>query len=138
MKGDRPAGVTAIAGLFLLAAGYLLVVGLLMLARPGLVSLAAGADLLGGLEVAGPYVFLLTSVLGAAIALELLHLHNWARRAAMLIAMMGVVLALPRVSNAVVDFRIGQLAGGGLGLMVRGVIIWYLYQAPVRKLFAAQ
>src|SRR2546425_10421657 len=43
---ERPTIVTAIAALFLLSAVYLLIVGLAMLARPGLVSMAAGADLL--------------------------------------------------------------------------------------------
>src|SRR5207249_4238779 len=53
---ERPTIVTAIAALFLLSAVYLLIVGLTMLARPGFLSMAAGADLLSGLETAGPYV----------------------------------------------------------------------------------
>ncbi len=138
MKADRPRGVTAIAVLFVLAAAYLLLVGLVMLARPGLVSMAAGADLLGGLEVAGPYMFLLMAALGTAIALGLLHLHNWARRVAIVVAMIGVVLLLPRVSSAVVDFRIGKLACGGLAVIVRVVIVWYLYRVPVKEVFQAR
>jgi hypothetical protein len=73
---ERPAGVTAVATAFLLAAAYLLAVGTTMLARPGLVSMAAGAELLGGLEIAGPYVFVLTAAVGAAVALGLLRRHN--------------------------------------------------------------
>ncbi len=135
MKADRPRGVTAIALLFVLAASYLLAVGLVMLASPGVISMAAGADLLGGLEVAGPYMFLLMAAVGTAISLGLLHLRNWARRVAIVIAMIGVVLLLPRVSSAVVDFRIGKLAWGGLAVIVRVVIVWYLYQVPVREVF---
>lgn len=138
MKADRPAGVTAIAVLFLLAAAYLLVVGLLMLARPGLVSMAAGADLLGGLEVAGPYVFLLMAVVGAAIALGLFRLHNWARRVAIVIAMIGVALLLPRVSSSVTNLQIGKLAWSGLAMIVRVVMVWYLYQVPVREVFTTE
>ncbi len=89
MKADRPRGVTAIAVLFLLAAAYLLVVGLLMLASPGLISMAAGADLLAGLEVAGPYMFLLMAAVGTTIAVGLLHLRNWARRVAALVALLA-------------------------------------------------
>jgi hypothetical protein len=138
VKADRPRGVTGVAVLFVLAAAYLLAVGLVMLARPGLISMAAGADLLGGLEVAGPYMFLLIAALGTAIAVGLLHLHNWARRVAIVIAMIGVVLVLPRVSSSVIDLRIGKLAWGGLAMIVRVVIVWYLYQVPVREVFEAK
>ena len=94
MTVERPAGVTAVAAAFLLAAVYLLAVGLTMLARPGLVSMAAGAQLLGGLELAGPYMFLLMSGLGGVIALGLWLLHRWARWLAILVAMIGVVMLL--------------------------------------------
>jgi uncharacterized membrane protein (DUF2068 family) len=84
-----------VAATFLLAAAHLLVVGLTMLLRPGLVSMAAGAELLGGLELAGPYMFLLVAGLGAVIALGLWRLHRWARWLAILAAMIGVVLCCP-------------------------------------------
>ncbi len=138
MKVERPAGVTAAAVAFLLAAAYLLVVGLTMLARPGLVSMAAGAELLGGLELAGPYMFLLMAALGAVVALGLWRLHRWARWLAILIAMIGVVLLLPRVSSAMLDFRIAKLAWGGLGTIVRVMIVGYLLQEPVRDAFTAK
>ena len=136
MTVERPAGVAAVAAAFLLAAAYLLVVGLTMLARPGLVSMAAGAELLGGLELAGPYMFLLMAALGAVIALGLWRLHRWARWLAILVAMIGVVMLLPTVSSAMLDFRIGILASGGLGVIVRTMIVWYLFQGPVGDAFA--
>jgi hypothetical protein len=135
MTPELPAGVSAVASVFLLAATYLLTVGLTMLARPGLVSMAAGAELLGGLELAGPYMFLLMAAVGVAVGLGLLRLHNWARWIAILMAMIVVVLLLPSVSSAIFDFRLGKLAWGGLGTMVRVLIAWYLYQAPVRDAF---
>ena len=95
MKVERPAGVTAIAVAFLLAAGYLLVIGLTMLARPGLISMAAGAPLLGGLELAGPYMFLLLAVLGIVVGIGLLRLYNWGRWAAILTAVIGVFFCCP-------------------------------------------
>jgi len=132
---ERPAGVTAAATTFLLAAAYLLGVGTTMLARPGLVSLAAGRELLGGLEIAGPYLFLLAATVGAAIALGLLRLDSWARWMAILVTMIGVVLLLPSIFSAAVDLRIGELAWGGVGTIVRVVIAWYLYQPAVREAF---
>jgi hypothetical protein len=136
MTAERPAGVTAVAATFLLAAAYLLVVGLTMLARPGVVSMAAGAELLGGLELAGPYMFLLMAALGAIVALGLWQLHRWARWLAILIAIIGVVLLLPSVSSAVFDFRMTKLVSGGLGVIVRTMIVWYLSQEPVGTAFA--
>jgi hypothetical protein len=130
--------VTAVAAAFLLAAAYLLAVGLTMLARPGLVSMAAGAELLGGLELAGPYMFLLIGALGGVIALGLWRLHGWARWLAILAAMIGVAMLLPSVSSAVLDFRIAKLASGGLGVIVRTLIVWYLLQEPAREAFTTK
>ena len=138
MSQDRPAGVTVVAVVFLLASAYLASVGLAMLAKSGLVSMAAGADLLSGLETAGPYMFLLIAGVGAAIALGLFRRNNWARRAAIGIAMIGFVLLIPTVSGAVIDFNFARLARSGFGLMARVVIVFYLYQLPVREFFAAK
>jgi len=132
---ERPAGVVAIAGIFLLTGAYLVSIGSVMLVRPGLVSMAAGAELLGGLELAGPYMFLLTGAVAAIIGFGVLRLNNYARRAAILAAIAGLVLLIPSVSSSVVDFRIKTLAWGALGVVVRVIIVWYLYQEPVREAF---
>ena len=132
---QRPIGVTVIAAIFFLVAAYLFVIGLLMLSRPGVISMAAGAPLLGGLEVAGPYAFLLAGVFGAGVAFGLLRLNKWARRLAIIITMIGVVLLIPRVSSSVVDFQVGKLAGEGLQIILRATVVWYLYQEPIAEVF---
>jgi hypothetical protein len=137
MPVERPAGVTAVAAAFFLSGAYLLVGGLIMLVRPGAVSMAAGAALLGGLELAGPYMFLLAAGVGVTVALGLWWLHRWARWLAILIAMIGVVMLLPSVSSAMLDFRIARLAWGGLGTILRVMMVWYLFQGPVRDAFGA-
>ncbi len=136
MTVERPAGVTAVAAAFLLAAVYLLVVGLTMLARPGAVGMSTGAELLGGLELAGPYMFLLVAGVGLAVALGLWRLHRWARWTAIVLALIGLVMMVPSVSSAVFDFRIAKLASGGLGAIIRTMIVWYLFQAHVSDAFA--
>jgi len=130
-----PIAVSLIAILFLLTAVYLIVIAIVMLLSPGSVSMSSGADLLGGLEVAGPYMFLLVAAVAMAIGVGLLRLSNWARRLAIVTALLGMVLLLPSVSSAVIDFRIAQLIWGGLGVMVRAMIVWYLYQRPVKEAF---
>jgi hypothetical protein len=136
-QAARPSGVAVIAFAFLLASVYLLTAGGLMLLRPGLVGIAAGAVLLGGLEVAGPYMFLLIAALGLAISRGLFHLHNWARRVATLVAIGGIVLLIPRISGDVVSLRVGRLAWAALQMMVRVLIVFYLHQSPVREAFEA-
>jgi len=134
---QRPTGVTVIGGLFLVVAGYVSVVGAVMLASAGTVSMAWGAPLLGGLEVAGPYMFLLMGVLGCLIGVGLLRLDRWARWAAILAGLVGVVMLAPTVASAVFEFRISRLVWGGLGVMLRVLIVWYLYQGPVVQRFEA-
>jgi hypothetical protein len=132
-----PSGVRAIAALFALCAIYLGIAGGLMLVRPGLVPLAAGAPLLFGLELAGPYMFLLTAVVGAGIAWGLLELNKIVRHAATLVAIAGIVMLVPPVSAAAVMVQPEALALGGLGIIVRVMVAWYLSQGHIADQFKA-
>jgi len=132
------AGVSAVAVVFFLASAYLCVVGAVMLAWPGMLSMVLGAPLLGGLELAGPYMFLLVGSVGALVGWGLLRLNKWARRAAIIAALIGLVMLLPTVSAAALGFRLGPLVWGGLGVIVRVMIVWYLYQQPVAERFQAR
>jgi hypothetical protein len=132
---ERPSGVIGIAAIFFLAAAYLISLGLTMLVAPGVVAMAWGAPLLGGLELAGPYMFLLVGSITALIGWGLLRLNNWARWIAILAAGLGAFMLVPSVSGAVVYFDFARLAWGGLGVMLRVAIIWYLFQEPVTDQF---
>jgi hypothetical protein len=132
-----PSGVRAIAALFGLCGIYLGIAGGLMLVRPGLVPMAAGAPLLFGLELAGPYMFLLTAVVGAGIAWGLLELNNIVRHAATLVAIAGIVMLVPAVSAAVVMIQPKALVFGGLGIIVRVMVAWYLSQGHIADHFKA-
>jgi hypothetical protein len=48
------------------------------------------------------------------------------------------VALMPDVSSAVVEFRAGKLAWGALGIIVRVMMVWYLYQTPVVETFASR
>ena len=134
LPSSIPSGVVAIAIAFFIAAAYLGSLGVVMLASPGAVSMALGAPLLNGLELAGPYMFLLIAGVGALIGSGLLRLNNWARRAAIVVAFIGVAMLVPSASAAAVDFR-ASLLWSGLGIIVRVIIVWYLYQEPVAETF---
>jgi hypothetical protein len=130
-----PTGVTAIAILFFVAAAYLSLLAAVTLASPGTLSMGLAAPLLNGLELAGPYMFLLIGGVGALIGWGLLRLNKWARRSALSVALIGVVMLVPAVSAAAVDLGT-SLLWGGLGIIVRVMIVWYLFQAPVAEAFA--
>ena len=124
-----------IAAVFFLVGAYLAGVGVIMLVSPGWIGMAAGAPLLGGLELAGPYMFLLAGVVSLAIGWGLLRRNNWARRAAVTVALLGVVMLVPSVSGAVINAQLGALAWGGLGIIVRVVIDWFLFQSSTTEAF---
>jgi hypothetical protein len=133
---ERPSGVPAISILFFLVAAYLAGVGLVMLISPGLVSMAMGAPLLGGLELAGPYMFLLVAAFAASVGWGLLRLNHWARRGAIVAAFAGFVMLIPSVSDAAAGIHMGELIWSGLGIIVRMAVIWYLWQTPVAEQFS--
>ncbi len=132
----RPLGVTVIAGVFLAAAGYLASIALIRLARPDAVSLMLASPLLNGLELAGPYMFLLMGGVGVTIAAGLFYLQNWARRLAIFAALLGLVMLVPTVSAAATAEPSRSLLYSALGVIIRAMILWYLYQTPVAETFS--
>ncbi|HTR26235.1 MAG TPA: hypothetical protein VMI10_19840 [Terriglobales bacterium] len=125
----------AIAALFALTALYLASLGLVMLARPGAISMTAGAPLLFGLELAGPYMFLLTALCAVAVAFGLLRRNNIARHTATLIAIAGIAMLVPPVSAATVTANAKLLATSGLGIIVRVIVAWYLSRREAAEEF---
>jgi hypothetical protein len=97
--------------------------------------MSAGAPLLFGLELAGPYMFLLTAAIAAGVAWGVFELNNIVRRVASLIAITGVVMLVPSVSDATVMVQPKALAFGGLGIMVRVIVAWYLSRTDVADAF---
>jgi hypothetical protein len=132
-----PTGVRAIAALFALCAIYLAIAGTVMLLRPGAIPMSAGAPLLFGLELSGPYMFLLMAIVGGGVAWGLVELNNIVRHAAALIAIAGIVMLVPSVSAATVMVQPKALAFGGLGIIVRVMVAWYLSRREVADRFKA-
>ncbi len=131
---QRPIGVTAIAILFSLISVYLGSLGVIMLLAPGAISMSLGAPLLHGLQVAGPYMFLLTAALAVIVALGLLRLNNLARRAAIIICFAGMVMLLPKVSADAADLNPRLFTAGSM-VVIRMMIVWYLWQGWTAEKF---
>ena len=131
---ERPAGVIAIATLFFLVSLYLAGAGVLLVEAPDSVPLTVGSPLLHGLELAGPYMFLIAATVAAGVGFGLWRLHQAGRLAAIILAIAGVVLLIPKVSAEATDFSLRFLLAG-LGITIRVMIAWYLWQGPVANEF---
>jgi hypothetical protein len=131
----RPAGVTVVAVACLLMTGLYLAFALLT--WRGVVPLASGAFLVGaGLELYGPLMFVIFAFLFARAGFGLLRLSRWSRYLVILLAGLGIYLLIPTLSSAVMEFRVQALVRDGAQVMVRGAVIWYMLQPPVRDVFA--
>ena len=135
MTSTRPAGVTAIGALCIVAALTSLAFALLI--ATGRIPLSSGGFLVGGgLEQLGPVAFLLYAALLLLLAIALCRRLRFARRATALAAILGIALAVPAISSAVVDSRLFAIAREGLQIIVRVMIVFYLSQKPVKEWFA--
>jgi hypothetical protein len=124
---ERPRGITFIAVIFFAASAYLFVLAVVKLAFPDSISLSLGAPLLHGLELAGPYAFLLAAAAAAVVAVGLLRQNNLARRAAFVICAVGMFMLIPKVSAAAVDISPRFFLVGSM-FVARVIIVWYLWQ----------
>lgn len=95
-----------------------------MLLGPGAIPMSAGAPLLFGLELSGPYMFLLMAIVGGGVAWGLEELNNIVRHAAVLIAIRGTVMLVRPVSAASVMVQPKALAFGGPRIIVRVMVAW--------------
>ena len=133
---SHPKGVVVIAALFAIAAVYLCAVATVRLTWPEAVSLMAGKNFLYGLELAGPYMFLIGAAVYAVVAWGLFRLQNWARWIAMLILVISIMPLVPKISMAGIGVPVLWY---GMQIALRVAIGWYLAQAPsVIDAFAAK
>lgn len=135
MLEDRPRGVKVIAALCVVLAITALTIAILLVAAQ--IPLSAGAFLLGGgLEQLGPIAFLIYAALFFLLAVALWKRWRWSRRIAILLAVIGVAMAVPAISSAVMDSRLFAIAREGAQIIVRVMIVFYLSQEPVKEWFA--
>jgi hypothetical protein len=133
---QRPAGITAIAVVFFLAAGYLWTIAAATLIAPTAISPMRGAQLMYGLEMGGSTAVFLIGLEWVLVGVGLLWLHNWARWVAMLVMVVGMAMLIPKIGAAEIG---AGLLWDGLQIALRAAVAWYLAQAPaVIDSFSAQ
>src|SRR5271165_234513 len=128
---ERPPGVAILVAVCgLLSAISLAFAALLLLHK---VPLSAGASLLGGgLEQLGPFAFLLYGTILTVLGVALWRRWKGARRAAIVLAAAGILLAMPAISSAFEDERIYAILREAIQIMVRVLVVYYLSQEPVK------
>ena len=137
LSDERPRGVIAISALCALVGIASLVFAALFMAHA--IPLSSGAFLIGGgFEQLGPLIFLLYAVLMGLLAVALWRRWRWVRRVTILVAVVGIVLAVPALSSAVMDSRVLAVGREGLQIIVRVVIVYYLSQEPVKEWFTVR
>jgi ammonia channel protein AmtB len=77
------------------------------------------------------------AVVGGGVAWGLVELNNIARHAALLIAITGIVMLVPSVSAATVMVQPKALAFGGVGIIVRVIVAWFLSRREIADQFKA-
>jgi hypothetical protein len=118
-----------------LASAYLLILGLIKLINPEAIPLSLGTPLLHGLEIYGPYMFLLAGGFGLIVTYGLFRLKDFARRAAIVICVAGMVLLIPKVSADTAEFSLDFFVAGSM-IVVRIMIAWYLWQRWTAEKFS--
>jgi hypothetical protein len=137
MSEHWPAGVNAIVALCLVSALTSLAFALLIVA--GRIPLSSGAFLIGGgREQSGPVAFLLYAALMILLVVALWRRWRWARRIVIIVAVIGIAMAVPGLSSAVMDSRIAAIGREGLQIIIRVIVVYYLSQEPVKDWFAAR
>jgi hypothetical protein len=131
----RPAPITALSILAIAAAAYLMAVGATMFLNWDTFSFRAGATLLAGFETAGPFAFLIGAGVYALIAYSLWILRNWARHAAIGVAALQAILALPKVSEDAIALNFPRLVISGLPMVVAAALIFYLAKPSTAAAF---
>jgi hypothetical protein len=127
----RRTGVAAIASVCLLLSFYLLVCAVLLLVKPGVLSLGSAAWLLGGMELRGPVLFLLLGALFLVVAFGLWTRRNWAGLVTRGICIGVIALSAPAISSAVVEYHTLPLLREGSKIILSAAAIWYLSQEHV-------
>jgi hypothetical protein len=146
-KMNRPTGVTVLAVLQFIGAGFCVVAALLMMVGGTFVAailgrVGAGGD--GGTAMAG--MGALFGVVGGVFCLALAALYgvvgwgmwslkSWARIVTIVLAAIGALFQVMGIMGSMLHFRIGALIWNLIWLGVNGFIVWYLIQPRVKAAF---
>lgn len=138
----RPTGVTIIAVLDFIGAGFCVLAGLGMMLGGGFIASmmsqqegGAGAGLLGAIGAAAGVFFLVLAAVAVLLGWGLWKLKEWARIVTIVFAATGAVFALIGMFAVLGHFAAVGIVVGLIRLAINGLIIWYLLQPHVKAAF---
>jgi cbb3-type cytochrome oxidase subunit 3 len=137
----RPTGVTVLAVLDFIGAGFCVLAGIGMLLGGGFIASmmsqqqGASAGLLAAIGAAAGVFILLCAAIAALLGWGLLKLMNWARITTIVLAALGVIFGLFGLVGALGHFAAGVMFFTLCRIAINGVIIWYLLQPNVKTAF---
>lgn len=137
----RPTGVTVIAVLDFIGAGFCVLAGIgLMLGGGFIASMmsqqqGAGAGLLAAVGAAAGVFLLFCAAIAAFLGWGLLKLKNWARIVTIVFAALGAVGALFGIFAVLAHFAPIGVFWALCRLAINGWIIWYMLQPHVKAAF---
>ena len=120
---ERPTGVTILAVLAFIVGIFGALGGLLVVAA-GTAAAAYGFGIEGGLAVVIGALVLIVGLLWLAVGWGLWNINKWGYQLAMILAIIGIILALPGIAGA-----------GIVTIIINGIIIYYLIQPEIKDVF---
>ncbi len=141
---ERPVGVTVLAVLEFISAGFLILLGLLLIVGMSVLGAMGGGGegsgvmaVLGTLGAVAGVVVMILSVIPLAVGIGLWKLKNWARIVVIVFSILGLVSNLFGVIGGVSTGEMVSLSSGVIGLGINILVIWYMLQAHVKQAFGA-
>ena len=137
----RPTGVTVLAVLDFIGAGFCVLAGIGMMLGGGFMASmmsqqqGVSAGLLAAIGAAAGVLILVCAAIAALLGWGLLKLMNWARITTIVLAALGIVFGLFGLLGAFSHFAAVAIVWTLCRLAINGVIIWYLLQPNVKAAF---
>ena len=140
---ERPTGITILALFNFIWAFFSVLTAMVFFSGLGLVGVRAGAAsaVRGGAPVAlarglGTVSgILVASGIEVLAGVGLLKLRNWARILTIILASVGLLLAARGVVTSLLHFQLFALVIRSVFVGFYALILWYLFQARVRRAF---
>ncbi|MGI0488568.1 hypothetical protein ACN4EK_24420 [Pantanalinema rosaneae CENA516] len=135
MTNQRPTGVTVLAVLQFLGGILSLLVGVSGLFFGGLLVAAGGAGQAGEAATMGPILVgasiaaLISGIIGLIAGFGLFTLKGWGWTLAIIFSVLNIL------NNLVSVFQGSNVAGAIIGIVISGLILYYLNQYNVKRAF---
>ncbi|MDG6952779.1 MAG: hypothetical protein JRN55_00375 [Nitrososphaerota archaeon] len=127
MRPPRPAGIAILAILQMLGGLIILLIGVAVAAVTGSLLSALGLAIPAGIGIAVGGAVAIFGILGLLVGWGLWTGRGWARILAIILSGLGIVGSLASLALLSIS--------GVVGLVIDGVILWYLFRPNVRAFF---